>query len=100
MDAEQAILVSSNLLFTAIAAFFAILLWPRIRDPAWMLIIFGVIVTYIETVYSVLKYFGISGNELMIFGNVPLVSLTLPVIRMSLFIAAFTIMIYRQSRQK
>jgi len=78
----------------------AILLWPKIRDAAWMLIIFGTIVAYIETVYFVLERFGITGNEFLVFGSVPLISLVLPVIRMSFFIAAFVIMVYRQSRNK
>ena len=100
MDAGQAIYISSQLIFGALAAFLAILLWPKIRDSAWMLIIFGVIVAYIETVYSVLEIFGIAGNELIIFGSVPLISLALPVIRMSFFITAFAIMIYKQTRLK
>jgi len=100
MDVGQAVLISSHLVFGAAAAFLAILLWPKIRDSAWMLIIFGVIVAYVETVYSVLKIFGIAGNELIIFSTVSLVSFILPVVRMSFFIAALAIMVYRQSRQK
>jgi len=100
MDAGQTILISSQLIFGALAAFMAILLWPKIRDAAWMLIIFGTIVAYIETVYFVLERFGITGNEFLVFGSVPLISLVLPVIRMSFFIAAFVIMVYRQSRNK
>jgi len=100
MDAGQTIFISSQLVLGAVAAFLAILLWPKIRDAAWMLIIFGTIVAYIETVYSVLKTFGISGDEFIIIGSVPLISFALPVIRMIFFIAAFTIMIYRQSRNR
>jgi len=100
MDAGHAVLVSTQLIFGAAAAFLAILLWPKTRDSAWMLIILGVIVAYIETVYSVLKIFGIAGNELIIFSSVPFISLMLPVIRMSFFIAAFVIIVYRQSRLK
>ena len=59
MDAGQTMYISSQLVFGAAAAFLAILLWPRIRDAAWMLIIIGVIITYVENVYSILKMFGI-----------------------------------------
>ena len=104
MDTGQAIIISSHLIFGALAAFLAILLWTKIRDgagsSAWMLIIFSVFVAYIEIVYSVLINIGIAGNEFIIFGSVPLASLVLPVIRMSFFIAAFAIMIYGQSRLK
>ena len=100
MDAGQMIFVSSQLILGAIAAFLAILLWPKIRDAAWMLIIFGIIVAYIETIYSILKTFGIGTEEIMIFGSVPLISFILPAIRMIFFISAFAIMIYKQSRRE
>jgi len=98
MDAGQIIFISSQLILGAIAAFLAILLWPKIRDAAWMLVIFGTIVFYIETVYSILKDFGITGEEFMIFGSVPLISLLLSAVRSLFFIAAFAIMIYKQSK--
>jgi len=96
----QTILISSQLILGAAAAFLAILLWPKIRDAAWMLIIFAIIIAYIETVYSVLKIFGIGGEEILIFGTIPLISLVLPTIRMIFFIVAFSIMVYKQSRHK
>jgi len=98
MDTGQTIYILSQLILGAAAAFLAILLWPKIRDPAWMLVIFGAIIAYIETVYSILKIFGIAGQELIIFGSIPLFSLILPSIRMIFFIAAFAIMVYKQSR--
>ncbi|MCL2805938.1 MAG: hypothetical protein FWD26_08375 [Treponema sp.] len=96
----DAIYISSQLILGAVAAFLAIFLWPKIRDAAWMLIIFGTIVAYIETVYSLLKIFGISSDDFFMIGSVSLISLILPTIRTIFFIAAFTIMIYRQSRNK
>jgi len=100
MDAGQTIYIFSQLVLGAVAAFLAILLWPKIRDAAWMLIIFGSIVAYIETVYSILKIFGISADEYLVVASVPLISFILPTLRTLFFIAAFAIMVYRQSRQK
>ncbi|MCL2443549.1 MAG: hypothetical protein FWD13_08840 [Treponema sp.] len=100
MDAGQVIYTSSQLILGALAAFLAILLWPKIRDSAWMLIIFGIIIAYIETVYSVLKNFGITADDILVVNSIPLVSFILPTIRMLLFIIAFTIMIYKQSRHR
>jgi len=100
MDAGQTIFVSSQLILGAVAAFLAIFLWPKIRDAAWMLVIFGVIIAYIETVYSVLRIFGIGTSEYMIFGSISLISFILPTIRMIFFISAFVIMIYKQSRRE
>jgi putative exporter of polyketide antibiotics len=98
MDTGQAIFISSQLILGAAAAFLAILLWPKIREVAWMLIILGTIVAYIETVYSILKIFGITGDNLIIFGSVPLISFILPTVRTLFFIVAFAIIIYKQSR--
>jgi len=100
MDAGQTIFISGQLILGAAAAFLAILLWPKIRDAAWMLVIFGTIVIYIETVYSVLKIFGISADDLVIIASVPLIPFILPAVRTLFFIIAFAIMIYRQSRLK
>jgi len=100
MNAGQTIFITSQLCLGAAAAFLAILLWPKIRDAAWMLVIFGTIIAYIETVYSILKIFGISADEFLVFYSVPLISFLLPTIRTLFFIIAFTVMIYRQTRQK
>jgi len=98
MDTGQAIYIFSQLILGAVAAFLAILLWPRIRETAWLLVIFGAIVAYIETVYSILQKFGIAGEELVILGSIPLISFILPSVRMIFFIVAFAIMVYKQSR--
>jgi len=100
MDAGQTLFISSQLILGAVVAFLAIFLWPKIRDAAWMLVIFGTIVAYIETVYHVLADFGITGGEILILGSVPLISLVLPTVRMIFFIGAFIIMIYKQTRRE
>jgi len=98
METGQTIFIISQLALGALAAFLAILLWPKIREAAWMLVIFGVIVTYIETVYSILRDFGIAGDEILILDSIPLISFILPSVRMLFFIAAFAIMVFKQSR--
>ena len=100
MDTGQMVFIFSQLILGATAAFLAIFLWPKIRDAAWILIIFGTIVVYIETVYSILKTFGISADHLIVIASVQLIPLMLPTIRTLFFIIAFAIMIFRQLRQK
>ena len=99
MDAGQTIHIISQLSLGAIVTFLAILLWPKTRDAAWMLVIVGTIVTYIEIVYSILNSFGIGGEGFLHIGTVPLITFLLPIVRMVFFIAAFVIMVIRQSRQ-
>jgi len=98
MDSGQTIFILSQLAVGAAASFFAIMLWSRTREAAWMLIIIGAIVAYAEIVYSVLGLFGMGGDFLLI-GEVPLITFILPLLRMSFFIAAFTVMIVKQSRK-
>ena len=100
MDSGQAIFIISQLILGAAASFLAIMFWSRTRDIAWMLIIIGAIVAYVEIVHSILSFFGMGGDDLFLIGSVPLISFVLPLLRMAFFISAFTIMIVRQFRQK
>jgi hypothetical protein len=98
MDAGELIFIISRLVTGALAAFFAIMLWSRTRDIAWMLIVIGTIAAYVETVYSILDLFGISGGGIAI-GSVPLAAIILPNLRTGFFIAAFVVMAVRKLRQ-
>jgi hypothetical protein len=44
----------------AVATFCAIMLWPRTRDLAWMLIIIGTIVHYGAVIFQALEVFGVA----------------------------------------
>jgi len=99
MEQGQLFLIMSQLVFGAVATFLAIMLWSRTRDAAWMLIIIGAIIAYIEIVYFITEIFGMT-SDFFIFDTVPIVSFILPLLRMFFFIAAFLVMIIKQSRQK
>jgi len=100
MDTGQTVYIISQLALGAAAVFFAILFWPRTRDAAWMLVIIGTILIYIETVYNILNIFGIGVDAFFLIGTVPVITFVLPSLRMLLFIAAFMIMVFKQSRHK
>ena len=99
MDTGQTMHIISQLSLGAVVTFLAILLWPKTRDAAWMLVIIGSIAAYIEIVFSILKTFGIGGEGFLHIGSVPLITFLLPIIRMGFFTVAFLIMLIRQSRQ-
>ena len=98
MDRGQIIYMVTLLALGALAAFFAILLWSRTRDIAWMLMVIGTIVAYVETVYSILVLFGITGTQLSI-GSIPVAAILLPNLRTSFFVASFVIMVVRKLRR-
>jgi len=99
MESGQTVFIISQLVLGAIASFLAIMFWSRTRDPAWMLIIIGVLISYIEIVHSILGLFGMSG-DFFVIGSVPVVSFVLPLIRMLFFIAGFAVMVFRQFQNK
>jgi len=100
MDSGQTIFIICELVFGAFVTFLAIMLWPRTRDIAWMLIIIGVIVLYIEIVYSILVIFGMGGGDLFFIGSISLISLILMLLRMGFLIAGFLVMVLRQYKNK
>jgi hypothetical protein len=99
MDSGQTVFIISQLSLGAVTTFLAIMLWSRTRDAAWMLIIIGVIISYIEIIYSILGLFGM-GNDLFLIGSVPILLFILPALRMVFFIAGLLIMVIRQFRNK
>jgi hypothetical protein len=78
----------------ALAAFFAIMLWSRTRDIAWMLMVGGTITAYGEALFRVLNLFGMSPS-LPGIGSMPLVTVILPNIPVIFFISAFLVMVIR-----
>jgi len=100
MDSGQILFVTSRLIFGAVATFFAIMLWSKIRDAAWMLMVIGTIAAYAEIVYSILDLFGLTNGDAFAIGSVPVAAIVLPLLRMSFFIAAFLIMVFRKYRHQ
>ena len=100
MDSGQIVYILSRLSLGALASFLAIMLWSKTRDVAWMLIVIGTIAAYVETVYSILNLFGVSGGRFFTIGSVPLMSILLPCLPVIFFIAAFGVMVIRKYRRR
>lgn len=99
MDSGQLIYILSRLVLGALASFFAIMLWSKTRDVAWMLIVIGTIASYVETVYSILNMFGINGGSFFTVGSVAVMSILLPCLPTVFFITAFIVMLRRKYRR-
>ena len=98
MDTGQIIYILSRLGLGALASFFAIMLWAKTRDVAWMLVVVGIIAAYVGTVYSILGVFGISSASIFAVGPVPVMSIILPNLPMVFFTIAFMVMVVRKYR--
>jgi hypothetical protein len=98
MDTGETVYVLSRLLLGAAAAFFAIMLWSRTRDMAWMFVAAGTLAAYVETVYSILNGLGIVGERVPAAGFLSLLSIVLPCLPAVFLTAAFAVMAARKYR--
>ncbi|MDR2660363.1 MAG: hypothetical protein LBC27_10340 [Spirochaetaceae bacterium] len=89
MDSGSLVMIITRLFFSAVAAVFAIIIWSRTRDAAWMLIVLGTVSTYAETVYSILGVFGLTQNLFPAIGSVPVIAILVSCLPSIFFIAAF-----------
>ena len=67
MDFASFVIIISKVIIGGIGTFFAVLLWSKTRDAAWIFVILGVIVEYIAIIYSTLEMFGVVGNNIITF---------------------------------
>ena len=100
MESGHLVYIISRLSLGALAAFFAILLWSKTRDVAWMLMVIGAITAYVDTVYSILELFGITGGNLLFIGSMPVISIILPNLPTIFFVSAFAVMVARKYRSR
>jgi hypothetical protein len=102
MEMGNLIYILSRLILGALAAFFAIMLWSKTRDPAWMLMATGTIAGYAGIIYSILGVLGITGGTAFPAeipfpqGSLPAAALILANLPACFFIAAFLVMIARK----
>ena len=99
MDSGHLVYIICRLALGAIAAFLAIMLWSKTRDLAWMLMVIGAIVSYVEVVYSILELIGITAVNALRIGSMTVASIVFPCLPMVFFIAAFTVMVVRKYRR-
>ena len=96
MDTGSLVLIASRLLFSAAAAVFAIIIWSKTRDAAWMLLVLGAISSYAETVYSILEMFGITEDFFPVIGSVPVAAIIVACLPSIFFIAAFCVFLAKR----
>ncbi len=87
-----------KLFLGAIAAFFAILLWSRTHDSAWVCLVAGAIFSYVRLVFEFLMRLGIVNAFGPFFGGVQLSDLIFTVLPYLFFISAFILMLSKSRR--
>ena len=95
MESADVILKFTRLFIGGVAAFFSIFLWSKTRDIAWVFIIIGTLVFYIEIVLTTLEYFGILREDAFYLYGFPVMKLILFNFPLLFFTIAFIIIISR-----
>lgn len=101
MSESTIILYIIELVLGGVAAFFAILLWSKTRDAAWMAFIAGIVTSYAKTVYQLLIELGIiyisTSKPIDVFG-IPLTTILFSIIPPLFYITGFVLMLRRTRR--
>jgi hypothetical protein len=82
----------------AVTTLFAIILWSKTRDAAWICVIIGVILSYVEIIFTTFKSLGILHDEFFLLWGVPVLALAQLVLLnapLVLLVIAFIILISR-----
>ncbi|MDC7220635.1 MAG: hypothetical protein PQJ59_11935 [Spirochaetales bacterium] len=74
------IFISLKLFFGFLLAFLAILAWAKTRQAAWLFIIVGTLVRYLELIYSILFELEVLNPDWGYTGNFPLLPVTLTIL--------------------
>lgn len=80
-----------------IAAFLAIMLWSKTREPSWICIVAGAVTGYAGVVYSLLVKLGIvlAKNVLVPYTQIPLSELLFAIVPILFVILAFILMLIK-----
>jgi hypothetical protein len=100
MEMGQEIFFICRLVLGAMASFLAIMLWSRTRDAAWIFIIIGTIIAYIDTIFSILNLLGIGGGNILTGKSLFFESILITCLPTVSFIAALMIMVIRKYRYR
>ncbi len=83
----------------AVATFLAIVVWSRVRDVSWMLIVVGIIAGYGDILYSLLVEFGLVPELGEALGGWSVLAFVVPNLPWAFFSIAFvTMLVRRRSR--
>ncbi|HOZ72169.1 MAG TPA: hypothetical protein PK179_06610 [Spirochaetales bacterium] len=80
----------------AVATFLAIIVWSRVRDVSWMLIVVGIIAGYGDILYSLLVEFGLVPDIGEAMGGLSFLAFVAPNLPWVFFSIAFMTMLARR----
>ena len=77
------------------AAFCAVILWSRTRDLAWTCLLGGIVLTFAETIYSVLTQMNVIASDFLSLGTLSVTAVIFAVLPAALIVTGIILMILR-----
>jgi hypothetical protein len=84
----------------AVATFLAIIVWSRVRDVPWMLIVVGILAGYADILYSLLVEFGLLPDPALSISGAGILVFIFPNLPWLFFSAAFLVMISGRGKRR
>lgn len=98
MGTELTLSLMIRLTAAFIAAFPAIALWSRTRDPAWMLVVLGTLFLFADSLFFALVSLGVASYDRLLPGDLSLVRILMAVLPYFLLAAGFVVFLVRKRR--
>jgi len=98
MDMQEALPLFIKLTFSFFAAFSAIALWSRTRNPAWTLMVLSAVMFFIDVLYASLVMLGVASYNYLILSGFPLLRPLLSGIPYLLMTCGFLVYIFSEKR--
>jgi hypothetical protein len=95
MQQPQIVLYIIKLTLGGFTAFLAIMLWSKTRDPAWMSLVVGAVISYAGIVFEMMVNLGLVSPGNMLIGGIPVLTLLFTGLPSIFFILAFILMLTR-----
>lgn len=88
--------LGTRFVFVAVATFLAIVVWSRVRDAAWMLMVVGIVAGYADILYAMLVEFGLAPDLALKVAGADILAFVFPNLPWLFFSLAFVVMARRK----
>jgi hypothetical protein len=98
MSTQMIIFIALKMLFGFSLAFLAILSWAKTRESAWILIIAGSLLRYVELIYSILEELEILSPSWGSMGDVSVLNILLTILPLAFLTVGFLMFLIKKKK--
>lgn len=100
MEHEYLFIFAFRVIFSFAATFLAILIWSRTRNGAWIFIIVGTIISYLDVFLVSMDKMGVIYFDKLIFGRYSLLQLVISILPYLFYSIGFALFLYHDYKIK